>query len=467
VSPTRTIVIVGAGFCGTLVAANLLRSRPGPATRVVLIERSGRTARGTAYADRGHPFLLNVPAGRMSADSRRPLDFLDFARRQYPAATVDDFLPRALYGEYLEATLLDAELAAPAHTRLERVCAQASGIEPIEGSSQHRVQLADGRSLIADDVVLALGNPPPAELAGTQTLDEPCYTADPWAGSLRFQPGESVLLIGTGLTAVDVALAATANGRVTIHCISRHGLLPASQTPFSLATFKGDRTALLRAASFSALTLVRCIREFADETQRNGSDWREAITFVRANAPALWQRLPLREKRRILRHVRPYWDVHRHRLPAETLDRIRDLRVGKYLNIHAGRLLAFEKNGSRVKVTWRARGVQRAQSLVVDRVVNCTGPDYDARRWRDPLMRALLAQGLATTDSLRLGLRTGARGELIDSRGRTASNLFYIGPMLRADHWEATAAQELRGHAERLAGLLAAPAGAIQSVGAL
>jgi len=136
-------------------------------------------------------------------------------------------------------------------------------------------------------------------------------------------------------------------------------------------------------------------------------------------------------------------------------------------NIHAGRLLAFEKVDWGVKVTWRARGAHAAQSLVVDHVVNCTGPDYNARRSRDPLMRALLAQGLATTDSLRLGLRTGACGALLDSRGRAASNLFYIGPMLRADFWEATAAQELRGHAERLAGLLAAPTGAIQSVGAL
>jgi len=469
VSPTRTIVIVGAGFSGTLVAANLLRSQSGAATRIVLIERSNCFARGKAYADSAHPFLLNVPAGRMSADPRRPLDFLDFARRQYPSATVEDFLPRALYGEYLESVLLDAEVSAPAHMRLERRRADACGIEPIDGGTQYRVQLSDGDSLIADDVTLALGNPPPAELPGTDALHESCYIPDPWSSPLHFRPGESILLIGTGLTMVDVALAAatppttpptTASvDRTTIHCISRHGLLPASQTPFSPTSFKGDRTALLRAASFSALTLFRGVRELVDETERSGNDWREAITFIRSIAPALWQRLPLREKRRILRHVRPYWDVHRHRLAAETLAKLQQMRRRDQLHVHAGRLLTFERIGAQVRVTWRPRGESQARTLIVDRVVNCTGPDYNARRSRDPLVRSLLAQGLASTDSLKPGIRTGACGALIDSRGRTAPNLFYVGPLLRADHWEVTAAQELRGHAERLAGLLVAAAG--------
>ena len=109
-------------------------------------------------------------------------------------------------------------------------------------------------------------------------------------------------------------------------------------------------------------------------------------------------------------------------------------------------------------MSWRPRGRTEIQTMLVDRVINCTGADYNPLRSRDRLMRSLLGQGLAVPDSLRLGLRTGAHGAVIDSRNRLASNLYYIGPMLRADHWECTAAQELRGHAERLAHHLAAPA---------
>jgi uncharacterized NAD(P)/FAD-binding protein YdhS len=99
ICPSRTIVIVGGGFSGTSVAANVLRRiNSGPA-RVVIVERAPRVARGTAYAERDYQYLLNVPAGRMSANSQEPLEFLQFARNTLPAATAEDFLPRALYGE--------------------------------------------------------------------------------------------------------------------------------------------------------------------------------------------------------------------------------------------------------------------------------------------------------------------------------------------------------------------------------
>src|SRR3984893_15269248 len=469
-SPQRTLVMVGAGFSGALVAANLLRSQHWAPTQIVLVERSTTVARGKAYADRDYPYLLNVPAGRMSADPNSPLEFLSFAQHRIPDATAEDFLPRALYGQYLEATLLDAEVSAPPHVQFERLRGDVCAVEKIRNGSAYRVRLSgtldadfDARTLDADDVVLALGNPPPGALPGTEGLQH--YISDPWAQPLRFAPGETVLLVGSGLTMVDVATAAatSSNEQAVIHSISRHGLVPPSQTQFSHSACNGDSAAMLRAASFSALTLLRSDRALADETKRRGGDWREAVTFIRNIAPALWQRLPAREKRRMLRHVRPYWDVHRHRLPSETLSKLNHLRHRQKLHLHAGRLLRFEAVGSQIRVTWRARGANEPQTLLVDRVVNCTGPDYNVRQSRDPLMRSLLAHGLAVSDPHNLGIRTGPYGALIDAQGRASANLFYVGPMLRADHWEATAAQELRGHAERLASYLAAPVGRMRA----
>jgi uncharacterized NAD(P)/FAD-binding protein YdhS len=480
-SAQRTIVIVGAGFSGTLVAANLLKAQHWTATQIVLIERAAKIARGTAYAERSYPYLLNVPASRMSAVPNSPLDFLNFAQHRIPDATAEDFLPRELYGQYLEATLLDAEVSAATHVEFKRVKGEVCGIEPAEQAG-YRVVLADGRQFDADDVVLALGNPGPADLPGTDKLGNQ-YISNPWAGPQTFTAGETVLLVGTGLTMADVAMAASAEAKdqVTIHAMSRHGLIPPSQTQFSQHTCKVDSGSILRAASFSALTLLRSVRELADDTERRGGDWRETITFIRNIAPQLWQRLPAREKRRLLRHIRPYWDIHRHRLPSQTLARMNHLRRHQKLNVHAGRLLEFELvpagqadddampatgNGVafKVRVTWRPRGSDQPQTMLVDRVVNCTGPDYNIRRSGDPLMRSLLSQGLAVSDPLNLGIRTGAYGALINAQGQAASNLFYVGPMLRADHWEATAAQELRGYTERLAGYLSAPVGRMRAV---
>jgi uncharacterized NAD(P)/FAD-binding protein YdhS len=457
----RTIVIVGAGFSGAAVAINLLRLSYWRPVRIVLVERAPRVARGAAYAQRSYPFLLNVPAGRMSLNSSDPLEFLKFAQQQLPEATADDFLPRALYGEYLESALLDAELSSPSHVRLHRIRGDVCALERMAGSSAFRVELDDGSSFVADDVVLALGNPPPDNLPGARPLlDSPRYVADPWSSPPEFQPGETALIIGTGLTMADTVVAGSGltQENVTFHAISRRGLLPPSQSAFRHAGCHDDGTALLRAASCSARRLFRAVRELTGEVQDRGGDWREAITFVRNLAPTLWRRLANRERQRFLRHARPYWDVHRHRLPQETLAKLQDLLREDKLHVHAGRVLDFEPVGEQIRVSWRARGGAEIQTLLVDRVINCTGADYNPRRSRDPLMRSLLTQGLATADPLGLGLRTGAHGALIDSRNRASGNLYYIGPMLRADHWECTAAQELRVHAERLAHHLASGA---------
>ncbi len=303
-------------------------------------------------------------------------------------------------------------------------------------------------------MVLALGNPAPAS---PPTLDalvgSPRYSEDPWTAPSSCRPGETLLVIGTSLTMADVvsAISVNCNDNVTIHAISRHGLIPPSQTAFRHAPCEGDSAELLREASFSVRRLMRAVRRLAESTQRQGGDWREAITFVRSIVPALWNRLPLREKRRFLRHIRPYWDVHRHRLPQETLAQLEHMRLRGNLRICAGRLLAFERSGDQVKVTWRERGAVRASKLMVDRVINCTGPEYNPYRSRDPLIHSLLAQRLVSVDALRLGLLTGENGALLDAEGRPVDNLFYVGPQLRADYWEATAAAELRSHAERLA----------------
>ena len=450
----RTIVIVGAGFSGTAVAITLLRLSYWKPVRIVLVERAPRIGRGAAYAERSYPYLLNVPAGRMSLSSSDPLEFLKFAQRHLPRATADDFLPRSLYGEYLESTLRDTELASPSHVHLHEVQGDVCALERCNGASAFRVELDDGSSFIADDVVLALGNPPPEPFPGTESLRESSrYVADPWSSPANFQPGETALIIGTGLTMADKVVAGSAGtrDRVTFHAISRRGLVPPSQTAFRHAGCDEGGSALLRAASVSARRLLRAVRELTDEVQHRGGDWREAITCVRNLAPAIWQCLTHRERKRFLRHARPYWDVHRHRLPQETLTRLEELQRASKLHVHAGRIVKFELAGEKIQVSWRARGSSATQTLLVDRVVNCTGADYNPRRSRDRLMGSLLEQGLASADALGLGLRTGPYGALIDSRNHVVENLYYIGPMLRADHWESTAAQELRIHAERLA----------------
>jgi uncharacterized NAD(P)/FAD-binding protein YdhS len=454
----RTIAIVGGGFCGTVVAANLLRRPPRGPTRVVLIERGSAVGRGVAYADRGFPYLLNVPASRMSASSDEQGEFLQFVQKRIPGAGGEDFLPRALYGEYLQEFLMAAQLSAPGNVRLDVLYGEVTNVRRLERHLPLQLELRDGRKLTADDVVLALGNPKPASLAITAPVaGHPAYVADPWSNELQFSRSQKVLLIGTGLTAADVINAASADPQrsPTLHALSRHGFVPPRQTAFRPDAFKGDGNALLLSASSSLRGLTKAVRLLAREAENCGGDWREAITFVRNMAPTIWQRLSERDRVRFMRHLRALWDTHRHRLPLQLIQRIDELRNMQSLHVHAGQLLQFAPCKEGIEVTWRPRGMQTQRKETFDRVVNCTGPDYAVARSQEPLWRSLVQCGLCVADSLGLGLRTGPRGAVIDADGWPGPHLFYVGPMLRADLWEATAASELRTHAERLATLLA------------
>jgi uncharacterized NAD(P)/FAD-binding protein YdhS len=449
----RTIAIVGGGFCGTVLATMLLRRLPAPATRLVLIERAASVGRGVAFAARDFPYLLNVPAGRMSANPSDPLEFLRFMQRREPDTDAESFLPRSCYGDYLEESLQAATLAAPRHVRLDVLRASVDSIRRSRRDLPLRLQLNNGSELFCDEVVLAVGNPPPRRLAVAEPLaGHPAYVEDPWTLPAATRSGERLFLIGTGLTMVDVVLAAAARADGThIHALSRHGLLASRQAAFRPPALSGNREAVMLAAAPSPRRMLRAVRRLAQAAMDEGGDWREAISFVRGVAPVLWQRMSAADRAQFLQHVRPYWDVHRHRLPEAALARLTHLRQTGRLEMHAGRVEALRVDVSGVAVRWRPRGRTESEETVVDRVINCTGPDYDIARTRDPLLRSLVRNGLAMPDAHGLGLRTGRHGAVIDAEGWPATRLHYLGPMLRADHWEATAAAELAVHAQRLA----------------
>jgi uncharacterized NAD(P)/FAD-binding protein YdhS len=453
----NTIIIVGGGFSGTVLAANLLRRPPPEPTDIVLIECGSEFGRGVAYAVRSFPYLLNVPAARLSADSRDPLQFLRFAQRRLPDAGGEDFLLRALYGEYMQEVLLQAERAAPAHTRLHRIHDEIQHVTRRGGDHPFAAEFLDRPAIMANRVVLALGNPPPPLLQWAGAVrGHPAYRHNPWDLPATMAAENAVLIVGNGLTMADAALALTQDGgrSPVLHTISRHGLVPLSQTTFRPSAVRGDGEALLACAD-SLRQVLAMIRELTREVENRGGDWREVVTFIRHLAPALWRQFPQREQRRFVRHLQALWDVHRHRLPPQLAAHLAHLRRSGKLNVNAGRIESIVAAGEQLRVTWRPRGADASRTLMVDLVVNATGPDYVLERGAVPLLNSLRAAGLVSEDALKLGLRTGHHGACVDAQGRSSEDLYYLGPMLRADHWEATAATELRDHAERLAQHLA------------
>ncbi|MBS0373955.1 MAG: FAD/NAD(P)-binding protein [Proteobacteria bacterium] len=446
-----TVAIVGAGFSGAALATHLLRRHQGAPLEVELIERGAEVGRGVAYARRDHEYLLNVPAARMSATPSDPEEFLRYARVRRAGISGEAFLPRALFGDYLSSILREAEESADPSVRLRRIRAEVVDLE-LNGEGEPRaVVLADGTRIESDRVVLATGASAPRLPAGIRAeLAAGHQRRDPWAEPRPNPLGRPLVVLGMGLTMVDVVCAAVErDAKVEVHAISRHGLLAPGQSEraaLALADSGG-----LHEAGGSTRRLFAAARVLAHDTERRGGDWRQVITLMRREMPALWRALAPVERARFLRHVRSYWDVHRHRLPGEVLARIEALRAEGRVRLHAGRIESLRSVGDLVRVTWRPRGGGAPQALDAVEVVNATGPDHDVTHFPDRLWRSLLARGRVVPDEFRLGIRTAPLGAVLAADGRAAANLFYLGPLLRADHWDITAVGELREAAVRLA----------------
>lgn len=448
----RTIAIVGAGFSGTALAVHLLRAAPPGLDRLYLVERAEGRVGGVAYRTQSASHTLNVPAGRMSAFEDDPDDFLRFVRRREPALTGGSFVPRKLYGAYLGETLDEARRTSP--LPLVRVAGEVVSVAK-EAAGDLLLTLADGRRLPVGHAVLAIGNYPPSDppVADASVFSSIGYARDPWAGdALELDRREDVLLVGTGLTMCDVALAlrdADQQGR--IHAISRRGLLPQPHRVSAKPPPHLDRPAALETWPPSAVGLLRGLRREVRERARDDVDWREVVTSVRADTPALWQRLDVEERRRFLRHARPYWETHRHRSSPEAAHAIEELVETGRLELVAGTLESLALEGGGIVATIRRRRSSSSETLRVGKVINCTGPDTDLTRVRDPLVASLRRDGLIRPDELGLGLDADDEGRLVAADGEASERLTLLGPLRKGRFWEHTAVPELRVAAKQAA----------------
>ena len=447
-STEMRIAIFGGGFSGAMVATHLLRLATVPLS-IDLIEPRPSLGAGLAYSTANSRHVLNVPARRMSAFPDDPEHFLRWLI-QHGNHHADSFAPRERYGAYVRAVLETAIADAPAHARLEWIRSEASAVLS-EGSSAV-IRLKNGESLRADRVVLALGNFPPSDPPGADRTfyRSKHYVSHAWGPEAleALEPNVPVLLIGSGLTMLDVVLALQARDHQgVIHVISRHGLLAQayqSHPPYPSFLPMAVTSTTLRA-------LLRRIRREVARAAAAGHDWRAVIDALRPQIPALWQALPLAEQQRFLRHLRPYWDAHHHRVAPEAIAVLDRLRRSQQLQIHAGRIQAYQEQREGVRVAYRPRRSGALVDLQVSRIINCTGFECDYRRLRQPLIVNLLESGLIRPDPLYLGLDTDAEGRLLDAEGRASSLLHTLGPPCKGRLWETTAVPEIRGQAEALA----------------
>lgn len=233
--------------------------------------------------------------------------------------------------------------------------------------------------------------------------------------------------------------------------LARRGLEPQAHREGNAAHRPLNDADLLREMGSTVRSQFRALRRRIDSHVQAGGDWRDTLAALRVHTPALWQGWSDNERRRFLRHVQPYWDAHRHRCAPHASARWQALRASGQLSVQAGRIVAAQSDGNEIHVALRGRGHAFTHDLTVDWVVNCTGPDTRVRFTKLPLLRDLLERGALVADPNGLGIQVTSGYAVISSRGHANQRLHYVGPMLKARDWEATAVPELRQHAWRLA----------------
>ncbi|WP_406320403.1 FAD/NAD(P)-binding protein [Streptomyces sp. NBC_00519] len=445
----HTVAVVGAGAAGTLTAVQLCETATRRRTPLdlVLLDPSPEAGRGTAYTTRDPRHRLNVPGGGMSCYPDDPGHFTRWlCRHGEPTVTAADFATRYRYGAYLADTLAQAIVRAQGTVSVRRLRTRA---ESCTDTPDGRVDLhlADGGHLTAHSAVLATGPAAPsAGWAPPALRTSTRFVAAPWStGALDGPRSDTadVLLVGTGLTAVDLALTLDRPGR-TVHALSRSGLLP---QPHAL-TPAGPMSPPEDLDDTSLDRLRRAVYRHISRSVRTHGDWRPALDSLRPHTSRLWHSLTPEDRAEFVAREGALWNAHRHRMAPATAESVSRARTARRLSVHTGTVTdAVEHDGS-LAVT-----LSNGRTLHVGWVIDCTGP---GRRFDDPLWRSLLTSGAAAPGPLGMGVAT-RDGRLLDAEGRAGRPLFTLGAPRRGELWETTAIPEIRVQAAALAWQLLAP----------
>ena len=451
--PTR-VTIVGGGFSGALTAANIARLSDVP-VEITVINPREPVGRGAAYAKRRPEYLLNVAARNMSAFPDVPDHFLQWLRTRPEFDTTSEtelrerYIARETYGEYL-SSIVQRYLTDPDDSTLvttEFIVGEAVDIEPLEAGGL--VHLADGSTLEADRVVLATGNEPPAPLPGAESLtDHPAWVGNPWqAWEHRLPAGDdaSVVILGTGLTAVDaIVTLRILEWKGSIHAVSRHGWFPHGH--FRGVQYADFPPVGVDLAALGLDGLVKLIQQHCAILHEHNVNPAIIVDKLRPYTQRIWSSFSDDERLEFAKHHAAHWNVYRHRIAPEIHSQVTSGQLSGQLHLHSGNIVGLEAKADQILVYLADEG-----PLVGDLVLNATGPSTWFTATRSTLLQNLLRRGVVAPDNIDMGVRVDHHHTALTQNGDRVPWLLALGPLLRGTYWETIAVPELRGQARRVA----------------
>lgn len=441
----KRITIIGGGASGLLLLMNLVKRAEDQSLTINLIEKNSEFA-GVAYAWAKPFHLLNVPAAKMGAFPENIEHFHKWLQANGFDYAPGDFVPRRHYKNYLQS--LFAETLEHKSPRVAINILKSEAIDAATKNGATTVSLASGETVVSDKIVLAFGNFLPAHVRtkNRDYINSPNYFQNPWSAEIprAIAPDKCVLLIGTGLTAIDAIASLQANNHQNkIFALSTHGLLPTVHRKAEV--YPSFETEI--SAPATVRERFKILRKHIETAELSGNDWRAVIDSLRPFTQDLWKSFPQVEKKRFMRHLQRRWDVSRHRMPPESAAMLEELQMSGKLEILRGRISDIETiENNAFKIVYGAN-----KQIEVDAIVNCTGSQSNYARIEAALVKNLIEKGDIKPDALFLGLDATPDGEIIN-RNNEISNVFYtFATAQRGILWECTAMPDIRNQAKKLA----------------
>jgi uncharacterized NAD(P)/FAD-binding protein YdhS len=449
------IGIIGGGFSGVSVAAQLAQQAKSRIT-VYLFNFKYPVAKGIAYSTADHHHLMNVPAASLSFFHNDPYHFSQWLDQYYPEKYTDaqgnhllSFVPRKIYGDYI----LDTFNRTLIHSTIDYKLINEEVVSLTHNQNAFELTMQNGNIVLCDQVILATGNQLPVKppYISDEMEQKQFYLHNPWDyEKIKSTKPEEVLLIGCGLTAVDVAITLLEKYKnINITACSPHGRWPMTYNihdqPFA------NMELLLSEISSSArlLTLFSQLNIALKKHLRKGSSAGSFVASIRPFTASLWQQLSITDKLAFMRHLKHYWSVSRHRMPEEAAHKIEQFQNEGRLKVIKGRIQSCQVQDDRLLIELKQH--TELTQLHTNLIINCTGPVSDMLQSQLPLYKKLLQQNLLPIDPVLKSISSDKNFRIPLNTATPHNALFGIGPVLKGTFWETTAVAEIKEQAESIA----------------
>lgn len=453
------IAIVGTGFSGTMLLYHLVKEAKMPFS-IILFEKEKIPFQGIAYGTTTPLHLLNVKASQMSALEKEPAHFYNWVlehesewRLLDPALSTlkvspEDYLPRMIYGAYLKWFSKQAfQLAKEKEIKINLLQKEAISLLLCQkGQCELYYQ---GGMVSVDKVLLAVGFSQSQNVFSIQNprLIKNVWNSKDFFSNLSVLPATTTLaIVGSGLTMLDLVASLCMHGfKGRIIAFSRDGKMPEQHI-----ALPKEPPNFFHPPSPTALALLKAIRLAIAQAHVKGYDWRVVIDSMRSSTIPFWKQLPTAEKKKLL-PLLSLWNRHRHRMPPSYMKPIKQLKDENRFELQAGAIEKIEEKNGRLSLTIGNKKSFAPESLEVDYVLNCAGPENNILKNGNPLVRNLLQTELVTPDPIKMGLALSENEAL---KGKALGKLFAVGSLLLGEKLETTAVPELRKDAEKIANIL-------------